>query len=76
MGEALGLAPGEVTRTARVVDDFGVDSFDLLELAVEAQDRFGTEISDEALAKVVTIGDFGRCVSEAVADRGPCSQSA
>ena len=66
LGEVLGLAPGELGPTARFADDLSVDSFDLLEIAVEAQDRFGAEIPDEALADVVTVGDFGRCVSEAI----------
>jgi acyl carrier protein len=67
--EALSLAPVESNPTARFVEDFGVDSFDLLELAVEAQDRFGVEISDAALAEVVTVGDFARCVFEAMNGR-------
>ena len=71
--EELGFAPGEVVATARFADDFGVDSMDLLELAVDAQERFGVEISDEALAKVMTVGDFDRCVSEAIARREPSS---
>lgn len=69
--EELGFAPGEVMATARFAADFGVDSLDLLELSVDAQERFGAEISDEALAQVVTVADFGRCVSEAIARREP-----
>ena len=46
-----------------------MDSLDLLEIAVDAQERFGAEISDEALAKVVTVADFGRCVIEAIGRR-------
>jgi len=74
--EALGLAPGEASPTARFADDFGMDSFDLLELAVEAQERFGGEICDKALAKVVTVGDFGRCVIEAREGCPPLQDSA
>jgi acyl carrier protein len=69
--EELGFAPGEVVATARFADDFGVDSLDLLELGVDAQERFGAEISDEALATVVTVADFGRCVVEAIERREP-----
>jgi acyl carrier protein len=71
VAEWLGLASVEVTPTARFVADLGVDSFDLLELAVEAQDRFDAEIGDEALADVVTVGDFCRCAIEAIAQREP-----
>ena len=71
LGEELGFAPGEVAATARFAADFGVDSLDLLEIAVDAQERFGAQISDEALAEVVTVADFGRCVIEAIARREP-----
>jgi len=76
LGEELGFAPGEVTATARFAADFGVNSLDLLELTVEAQERFGAEISDEALAEVVTVADFGRCVIEAIGRREPRFHSA
>ena len=68
--EALGFAPGVVVPTARFTADYGMSSLDLLELAIDAQERFGAEISDEALARVETVGDFGRCVVEAVGRRG------
>jgi acyl carrier protein len=67
--EELGFAPGVVVPTARFAADYGVGSLDLLELAVGAQERFGAEISDEALVQVVTVGDFGQCVIEAVERR-------
>ena len=75
--EELGFAPGVVVPSARFGADFGIGSLDLLELAVDAQERFGAEISDEALADVETVGDFGRCVCEAVArrDRGASDTS-
>ena len=60
--EMFGLAPGETSTNARFADDLGVDSFDLLELAMEARSRFGVEISNEVLKDVQTVGDFCRCV--------------
>ena len=68
--EELGFAPGMVVATARFREDYGIDSFDLLELAIHAQERFGAEISDDALAKIETVADFGRCVADAVAHHG------
>ena len=69
LAEELLFARGVVVPTARFAADYGMDSIDLLELAVDAQERFGAEISDDALAKVETVGDFGRCVIEAIARR-------
>jgi acyl carrier protein len=76
LGEELGFAPGAVVSTSRFAADFGVDPLDLLELAVDAQERFGAEIRDEALLKVVTVADFGRCVAEAIGRREPRFHSA
>jgi acyl carrier protein len=73
--EALGFAPGVVVPSARFWDDYGVGSLDLLELAVDAQERFGVEITDEALREIETVADFGRCVAEAIAHRDECAAS-
>ena len=60
----LGLTPDEVQPYARFGEDIGLDSYDLLELAMAAQTRFGVRIGDEVLAEVETVGDFARCVSD------------
>ena len=66
VAEVFGLAPGEVKTHARLREDLGVDSFDVLELAMEVQSRFGVEISDEELEEVETIGDFCSCTIAAM----------
>jgi acyl carrier protein len=55
-----------MSLTARIDEDLGMDSLDLLSLAIEAQARFGIEIGDAALANVRTVGDFQRCVVDAI----------
>jgi acyl carrier protein len=69
LAEQLGFPPGVVVATAHFRDDYGIGSGDLLELTVDAQERFGVEIGDDAIARVETVGDFGRCVADAVAYR-------
>jgi acyl carrier protein len=64
VSHVLGVPAAEVGSHVRFREDIGVDSYDLAELAMEAQDRFGAEISHAALE---TVGDFGRCVMEAMA---------
>ena len=51
---ALDLPIDEVTDTASFVDDLGVDSLMSLEIAVTLEQRYGTKINDDELAKVTS----------------------
>lgn len=62
--QVFGLAPEEASPNARFGEDIGIDSYELLELAMAAQTRFGVRIGDEALAEVETVSDLTRCVIE------------
>jgi hypothetical protein len=55
----------------QLVDEFLTEPLGFApgEVVPAAQERFGAEISDEALADVETVGDFGRCLGEAIARR-------
>lgn len=41
-----------------LTDDIGIDSLGSYELMMDAEDRFGIEISDQQLASLKTIGDI------------------
>lgn len=48
------------------VEDLGMDSIDLLALAVELEEEFDVVILDRALCRILTIGDMIACVAGAV----------
>jgi acyl carrier protein len=54
--EHLGVDPAQVTDVARLMDDLGADSLDLLELAMAAEEEFGVEIPDDAAESIKTFG--------------------
>ncbi len=56
-----GADPGEI-RLDTPVRDLGVDSFDLLDLAAEAEERFGVVLSDEEVGRIDTVEDGLRLV--------------
>ena len=60
----LGLPIAEVTREALLRDDFGVDSFDLVELALRLEAAFDIEIPDDALIGARTVADLDDFIRE------------
>jgi len=53
----LDVARREVIGSARIASDLGADSIDLVELAMEFEDEFGIEISDDDAEKLITVDD-------------------
>lgn len=55
--EVAGIATEEVTTGKSFVDDLDIDSLSMVEIAVQAEDRFGVKIPDDQLAELKTVGD-------------------
>ena len=53
----LALDPKEVTSQANFVDDLGADSLDLVELVMIFEEEYDTEIPDQDVDNIVTVGD-------------------
>lgn len=58
IADHLGIGEGEVTLTSKFQEDLGVDSLDIFEIAMELEDEFNIEISNEDLEGIKTIGDL------------------
>ncbi|MGH3622576.1 MAG: acyl carrier protein [Sciscionella sp.] len=55
--EVAGVAADEVTSEKSFIDDLDIDSLSMVEIAVQAEDRFGVKIPDDELANLKTVGD-------------------
>ncbi|MEE2704999.1 MAG: acyl carrier protein [Pseudomonadota bacterium] len=55
--EHLGVEESQVTENASFIDDLGADSLDTVELVMAFEEEFGTEISDDAAEKILTVKD-------------------
>lgn len=53
--EQLGVKEEDVTPNASLVDDLGADSLDTVELVMELETEFETEIPDEDAEKITTV---------------------
>ena len=61
--EVAGVAADEVTADKSFVDDLDIDSLSMVEIAVQAEDKFGVKIPDDELANLKTVGDAANYVS-------------
>lgn len=55
--DLLGVPPEKVTLEARFREDLEADSLDLVELIMAFEDKFGSQISDEAAQGITTVGN-------------------
>ena len=55
--EVAGVPADQVTPDKTFVDDLDIDSLSMVEIAVQAEDKFGVKIPDEQLAELKTVGD-------------------
>ncbi|MQA59905.1 MAG: acyl carrier protein [Actinophytocola sp.] len=62
--EVAGVAQDDVTAEKSFVDDLDIDSLSMVEIAVQAEDKFGVKIPDDELANLKTVGDAVKYVSD------------
>lgn len=61
--EVAGVDADEVTVDKSFVDDLDIDSLSMVEIAVQAEDKFGVKIPDDELANLKTVGDAVNYIS-------------
>jgi acyl carrier protein len=62
----LGVERAEVVADARILDDLGADSLDVVELVMALEEAFGIAVPDEAIERLHTLGDVQRYVEGCV----------
>ena len=56
--EELSVNPEDITPTAELVNDLGVNSLELADLVLLCEEKFDIEITDDEIHKFVTVGDI------------------
>ena len=64
INEIVGVPTDKVTPNKNFIDDLGIDSLSMVEIAVAAQDKFGVEISDRQLKNLTTVEDVVNFISK------------
>lgn len=57
LADALNIPVEKVTPDAKIVDDLGADSLDVVELLSQLEDEFGIVIPDDEVEQLVTVAD-------------------
>ncbi|MEG1447785.1 MAG: acyl carrier protein [Oscillospiraceae bacterium] len=65
--EQLDVEEAKVTMEAEIISDLGADSLDLVDLVMTLEDEFDTEISDEDVESLKTVGDIVKYIDENLA---------
>ena len=67
LAEQLDIDEDSITLESSIVDDLGADSLDIVDLVMSLEDEFDTEISDEAIEDIKTVGDIVHFIEENLA---------
>ena len=60
----LPIDGSRVTETARMVEDLGADSANLMMLIMDLETEFNLTVEDEALGNIKTVGDIVDYISK------------
>ena len=58
----------QVNEDSEVIDDLGADSLDIVDLVMTLEEEFDTEIPDEDIENLKTVGDIVKYIEERVAE--------
>ena len=64
LAEQLGLNSAEIKEDARLKEDLGADSLDMLQLLMTLEEEKDIVIPDEELPAIKTVGDIVRYLEE------------
>lgn len=67
LAEQLDIDEDLITTESSIVDDLGADSLDIVDLVMSLEDEFDTEIPDEAIENIKTVGDIVHFIEETLA---------
>lgn len=64
LADALNLPVEKVAPNAKIVDDLGADSLDVVELLSQLEDEYGITIPDDEVENLVTVADVAAAVEK------------
>ena len=62
--EELSVKEEDITMSAELVNDLGINSLELADLVLLCEEKFDIEISDDDIHKFITVGDVIKYLEE------------
>ena len=62
--EELSVKEEDITMSAELVNDLGINSLELADLVLLCEEKFNIEIGDSEISKFVTVGDVADYLAE------------
>ena len=66
--DQLDLEEEQVNEDSEVIEDLGADSLDIVDLVMTLEEEFDTEIPDEDIENLKTVGDIVKYIEDRVAE--------
>ena len=66
LSEQLDIDPDKITMNSDIVEDFGADSLDVIDMITTLSDEFGVEISDEEIGTFTCLGDVVHLIEDRI----------
>jgi len=67
--EQLGVQETQLTPDARLEEDLGADSLDIVEITMSVDERFNISVPDEVAEKVSTVGELFEALADLLGKR-------
>lgn len=64
IAEQLKIAPEKVVPEARLVEDLGADSANIMVLVMDLEDEFQMQVEDSAITTLRTVGDIVKYIEK------------
>ena len=64
MVNTLGCDEDNITMSAKIAEDLGIDSLDAVELVMAVEENLGIKIPDEELPNMKTVEDIVKCLEK------------
>ncbi|MEF9984603.1 MAG: acyl carrier protein [Oscillospiraceae bacterium] len=62
--EQLDLEEAQIKMDSIIIDDLGADSLDIVDLVMSLEEEFDTEIPDEAIENIKTVGEVVKYIED------------
>ncbi len=66
LADQLDVDPDKISPDSDIVNDFGADSLDVIDMITTLSDEFGIDIPDEDIETFHTVGDVAAYVEERI----------